>query len=124
MRCLAPWTPGTLPDRLPAKLIASAIIRHVNTGGGFATVLAKGDDSGGSIIIVAAHKGQVSGVYERVLGPNDSYVWTRVGAQDVDAPSLIQQYLDRRRRNDPDLWLIELDTPDPARFIAQLSAFD
>ncbi len=120
---MARWTPATLPDRLPAKLIASAIIRSVNTAGGFATILAKGDESGGSIIIVLAEKGQVSGVFERVLGLGGVYAWMPVGPQDVDEPGLIQHYIDQRRQNDPDLWLIELDTPDPARFIAQLSAF-
>jgi hypothetical protein len=113
-----------MSDRLKSGILVGALIRHFNASGGFATVIAKGDDAAGSILVLAAQKGRVTGVFERLMSVGSGYVWTAVGPQDVEGEQEIEQYLARRRGNDPDLWLIELDTPDTARFVAQLSAFD
>jgi hypothetical protein len=111
-------------DRLKTSLLVGALIRHFNATGGFATVVAKGDETAGAILVLAAQKGRVTGVFERLMSAGSGYVWTPVGPQDVEDEREIEQYLARRRGNDPDLWLIELDTPDTARFVAQLRAFD
>jgi hypothetical protein len=109
--------------RLTTALLANAIIRHTSASGGNAMVLAKGDDTAGSIILVACEKGRLTGLFERVLDPAGAYQWATVGPQDVDEEAESQQYLARRRKNDPDLWLIELDIAGVARFIAGLDAF-
>jgi hypothetical protein len=109
--------------RLTTALVSSAIMRHTQASGGFATVLAKGDETGGAILIVTTEKGQTTGLFERILGPKNTYVFAAGGPQDVDNEQETQQYLVRRRANDPDLWLIELDVPEGPRFIAQLTAF-
>lgn len=109
--------------RLNAGLVANAIIRHVSAAGGTAMVLAKGDETAGTIILIGCEKGRVSGLFERILDPGGTYQWSPVGPQDVDSEGEFEQYLARRRQNDPDLWLIELDIAGVARFIAQLGAF-
>jgi hypothetical protein len=109
--------------RLTTALLVSAIVRHTNNVGGNATVLAKGDESAGSILILACEKGRATGVFERILGPDGAYQWGRVGPQNVEDEAAVQQYLEQRRARDPDLWLIELDIAEAARFTAQLTAF-
>ena len=107
--------------RLATELLVSALIQHTHAHGGFATLLAKGDATAGTILLVALEKGQVSGLWERVFsgnGDSGGYDWTRIGPQDVENHAAFDDYISRRRRNDPDLWVIELDIPDAAQFTA------
>jgi hypothetical protein len=109
--------------RVTTSVLANAIVRHTNASGGNAAVLAKGDETAGSIIVVACEKGLLAGLFERILDHQGRYQWTAVGPQDVENDDESQQYLARRRKNDPDLWLIELDIAGAAQFTAQLVAF-
>ncbi len=85
-------------------------------------VLAKGDASAGSILVIAMEKGRITGVFERILGPSDSYVWTATAIQLIEDKEKFENFLFRKRQRDPDLWIIELDIPDAARFIAEMNA--
>jgi len=87
-------------------------VRRVNAAGDFATVLHRGDDVAGSISLI--HRDRSGGVraLSRTLGLGGTYVWRTAATGDsVDA------WVVRQRDFDPDLWVIELDTPDPARFV-------
>jgi hypothetical protein len=107
--------------RLATGLLISALIRHTEAHGGFATILAKGDATAGAILLVAMDKGRVSGLWERIFGLAGSYEWAQIGPQDVENPSRFDDYISRRRRGDPDLWVIELDIPDAAQFTADFT---
>ncbi len=48
----------------------------------------------------------------RVMAPSGGYAWAVAAEGDSLDP-----WLERQVRYDPDLWVVELDTPDPARFI-------
>jgi hypothetical protein len=105
--------------RLTSAVLASAMMRHVNAAGGTATVLHKGEHDAGSILLICMEKGVVQSVRERVLGMDGVYVWTVVGPDDANATDA---YLARRRKRDPDLWLIELDIAEAERFAAEMIA--
>ena len=109
--------------RLTSSVLASALIRRAESLGGFAAVLAKGDPGAGAILILAAEKGRLTGLYERLLGPTGAYEWARTGPQDIENKEEIDSFLARRRARDPDIWLIELDIPDAERFIADAAGF-
>ena len=52
------------------------------------------------------------------LQPDGAYRWTE--SQDVGGNAVeIGNRIERRRRNDPDLWAIELDVAHPERFTAE-----
>ncbi len=108
-----------MTPRLSSAMLVSALIRRVQAEGGHAAVLAKGDASGGAIILACADKGKVSGLLERILDISGSYVWASCGPQDSGDPTEISQYLERRRSRDPDIWIVELDIADAERFAAE-----
>ena len=112
-----------MTPRLTSAVLASALIRRAESQGGFAAVLAKGDPGAGAILILAAEKGRLTGLYERLLGPSGAYEWERTGPHDVENKEEIDAFLARRRTRDPDIWLIELDIPDAERFIADAAGF-
>lgn len=107
-----------MSERLPTQLLVSAMLRRVNDTGGFGMVLAKGDAQGGAVLIVAIDAGE-SRVWERGIGPNGRTVLI-----DATPAGDLAEYWQRRRRRDPDLWVIELDIPDSQRFAAEILSDD
>ncbi len=110
--------------RLASSMLVSALRQRVEADGGFAAVLQKGDPTSGAVMLVVVEQGGEERILERILQPDGSYGWIQVGNQAAGNDADQQKFLDRRRRIDPDLWLIELNVPSTERFIAQLAAFD
>lgn len=106
-----------MDDRLPAHLEVSGLIRDVNAAGGFGTVIEKGERDAGTILIICCEKGTKLRLYERMPQVDGSRKWTLVKAQDTDNPSEFSEYCTRRKRQDADLWIIELDGPNTEQFI-------
>jgi hypothetical protein len=98
-------------------------MRRVRAAGGFATVLARGDERAGAILILCTDRGVVHGLVERTTDYNGNQHWTRCGPQDVESGQSRESYIQRRRLRDPDLWVLELDIPDAERFIADSAPF-
>jgi hypothetical protein len=107
--------------RLPAHLEAGAILRLAESQGGFATVLAKGERDAGTVMIVTLCHGKHGVLYERMPRADGSRTFIAAKRQNTENPQEFDDYLARRRAQDSDLWLIEVDIADPERFIAQLA---
>ncbi len=88
-----------------------ALLRRVHAEGGFGAVLHRGDDTAGSVVVVHRGAGGEQRALTRVAGPQGSS-W-RVGA----SGNSVDPWVARQRSYDPDLWIVELDVPDIARFI-------
>lgn len=106
-----------MEPRLSAHLEVGALIRRVNAEGGFATVMAKGEHDAGTILAVLTHNGANARVYERMPGFDGLREWTCTRRQDPENAMEFHDYLARRKVQDPDLWVVELDVADAERFI-------
>lgn len=113
-----------MTPRLASGVLASALVRRVSNEGGHAAVLAKGDTTSGSILLVCIERGRFSALRERLLGTDGRYSWQDVTPQNAEETADFPQYLARRRARDPDLWIIELDIPNAERFAAETSGDD
>ena len=100
-------------------MTVDALFRRVTAAGGFATVLARGDETAGAILLVCRDRGDVTMLLERTVDLDGRYRWTPCGPQDVESEAGRDSYIQRRRASDPDLWLIELDIADAERFAAE-----
>lgn len=109
--------------RLTSSVLVGALVRKAETDGGFAAVLAKGDATAGSIIIILTERGRNPRIFERILQPDGCYAW-QPSSQVSDNPSEVPNFIARRRRFDPDLWVLELDIPSAERFAAEMNSFD
>ena len=103
--------------RLPAHVEVSALVRAVNAAGGFAMVLAKGARDAGTIMVICCEKGTNARAFERMPQPDGTRKWTATRTQDPENPADFAEWYNRRHQQDPDLWLVELDVPNPERFI-------
>lgn len=103
--------------RLPAHAEISALIRQVSVQGGFAAVLQKGERDAGTILVVTRWQGEPARCFERVPTLDGSRPWREAVRQDERQPRKLDEYLEKRMRQDPDLWIIELDIAHAERFI-------
>jgi hypothetical protein len=108
--------------RLAARIEVSALIRRIEGQGGHGIVIARGDPDGGSILLLLAERGVPKTLLERVLGPDGAYRWQRTGPQDSVIPCHFDNYIQRRRGFDSDLWVVELDTAGVERFADEMIA--
>ncbi|WP_373441117.1 DUF1491 family protein [Sphingobium sp. Z007] len=100
-------------------MLVGALRRRVAAAGGFATIIVKGDEISGVILVQTLEKGQESGLFERVSNFAGGHALMRCGPPVEEGPEALAQYVARRRRSDPDLWIIELDIPEAERFAAE-----
>ena len=108
--------------RLASSVLVGAMIRHAEGQGGFAAVLAKGDSTAGAISVILREKGANPRFFERLLEPNGSYCWRESG-QLIENEQDLKSFLERRRKFDPDSWILELDIASAERFAAEMNAF-
>lgn len=109
-----------MPPRVATRVLVDALIRRSAAEGGFAAVIAKGDPSSGALLVLLTCRGSDPVVYERLLDASGGYVWRETrGAANAEET---RKFLEKRRRGDPDLWVLELDVPEAERFVAEMNA--
>lgn len=104
-----------MTGRLPTHLLVGALLRRVNDAGGFAVVRARGDADAGAILIVLE---QDNRLIERAIDRDgrDALVPSGPAAGSDESPD---DYWQRRRKRDPDLWVVALDVAGGERFAAE-----
>jgi hypothetical protein len=104
---------GPLP-RLASRVRVDALLRRVSAAGGFGTVLAHGDAEAGAIAVVTREAGEEA-LRAAVLGASGHYAFAELARGDG-----VPAWIERARRRDPDLWVIELDIPQAGQFVAEM----
>lgn len=106
--------------RLTAAVIVSALVRRVNSAGGSAMVLAKGDATAGAILLLTMEKGANPRFWERGIGPDGEPQVMPSGPRETADEADATAYWQRRRERDSDLWVVELDIAQAERFAAEM----
>ncbi|MBV9929577.1 MAG: DUF1491 family protein [Alphaproteobacteria bacterium] len=112
-----------MAPRLASSVLVGALRRRAELEGGYAAVLAKGDATAGAILVILVERVGRTALYERTLQPDGCYRWAPHDPP-PDAPDAVPAFVARRRRSDPDLWVLELHVPSIERFAAGMNAFD
>ncbi|HEY0011906.1 MAG TPA: DUF1491 family protein [Allosphingosinicella sp.] len=108
--------------RLASSVLVSALLKLAGRDGGFGAVLARGDAQAGSVTVILTERGERRMVVERIVQPDGSYAWQESGNHAATTDEEFKKFLDRRRRFDRDLWVIELDTASAERFADEMAA--
>ena len=108
--------------RLSSEVLVKALLRKTEIEGGFSTVIRRGDHIAGALIIICLEKGKNPRLLEQMPNLDGGRSWQKIWDQDTDNKEQYTEYLSRRIRYDPDLWLIELDIPNAERLIAEMTA--
>lgn len=108
--------------RLKSRFLVDLLLRRTEAAGGFATVLAKGDETSGIILVQCSERGEPGPLLERRFSLEGHYIWEAVGPTDPKDSESRANYQERRRKADPDMWLIELDIADAPQLVAEWAA--
>ena len=106
-----------MTPRLPTHVEVSGLLRAVAAEGGFGTVLAKGEKDAGALLVVCVAGSEPARLFERMpqMDGSRSFVLTRT--QSAENKGEFEDYLRRRRLQDEDAWIVELDIVEAERFI-------
>ncbi|RUT27471.1 DUF1491 domain-containing protein [Asaia sp. W19] len=95
-------------NRLKAGFWAKGLMRMVQSQGHDAMLLKRGDEDAGAVLIILTDRNRHCAVLrEAALGEG----WERIAMESDEA---LETYLERQKRYDPDLWILEF-TLDDAR---------
>jgi hypothetical protein len=97
--------------RVKAGLWVSMALRMGQSDGRYGMVLRKGDpDAGGVLVVLRGRLGQC--VLSQIRTAEGQPAWIRgTGAAPVD-DAAVDAYVARQLRFDPDLWVLEFESPD------------
>ncbi len=103
-----------MSDRLPTHLLVTALLRRANDAGGFAAVRSRGDATGGGVLVLIVDRDGPMRAFERGPGMDGE-----TALIETTPCGDIEEYWQRRVKNDPDLWVIELDGADSQRLAVE-----
>jgi len=97
--------------RVKAGLFVSAALRMAFASGGGGAVLRHGDDDAGGILAVLRGRGGFMAL-SQVTAADGGRAWLRATGPDPVSQAVVDEYVARQVARDPDLWVVEFDTPD------------
>lgn len=107
-------------ERLPTGVWVEALIRRAQIAGASAFVLQKGDTARGDVIIKVATLNGEARIYTPRTNMEGQRVFVDLIAQGVgpEEPA-IDEYIDRSRTRDSDLWVIEIEDRKGRHFLTE-----
>ncbi|WBX85482.1 DUF1491 family protein [Sphingosinicella microcystinivorans] len=103
--------------RIRTDIWLGALRRRVEAAGGFATVIAKGEPDSGAVLLLLRDSSGTLTALSRVNMGDGKVSWQPIFENREERDPAAQDALEKRRKFDPDLWIIELDVDDPQRFV-------
>ena len=101
----------TPPPRVKASLSVSIALRMGDLNGKPGMVLRKGDpDAGGLLIVLRGRAGLT--VLSRMTDPEGGQAWIKATGNAPVNQEAADTYIARQVKFDPDLWVVEFETPD------------
>lgn len=103
---------------LSTDLWAGALIRRAEQAGAFAMVLRKGDPRAGAVLVKVVNRQAGSAqLYASAVRGEGETVWMQPLASEAEAD--IDAYIERSRRIDPDIWVVEIEDLQGRHFLTE-----
>ncbi|WP_025885259.1 DUF1491 family protein [Asaia prunellae] len=92
--------------RLKSGLWARGLMRLIETQGGSAMMIKRGDDDAGAVLVILVDRmARCAVLRDAAFGAG----WERITMESHEA---LDTYLERQKRYDPDLWILEFTLDD------------
>ncbi|MEP9402991.1 DUF1491 family protein [Sphingomonas silueang] len=103
---------------LPTALLVGGFVRAVEAAGGQAMVLARGDAESGIVLLLTIDRTGAAALFERERDLDGRARIVR-RKPDLASEGELTRYWQERRRNDPDLWVVEAIVAGGERLAAE-----
>lgn len=99
-----------MEPRLKSGVAVKALIRRCDLAAVAVAVTARGDGDAGAILLKFNGGAEGCSVLTQARRPDGTAIWLRAtGPQPVAEPDA-DSYIERQRRRDPDLWVLEIES--------------
>lgn len=103
---------------LSSDIWVAALIRRAEIAGANAVVVRRGDDRAGTVIVKAYDTStRQARLYTEAFGPDGERLWIQPVRSEFE--SELDAYIERQRRYDPDLWVVEVEDRQGRHFITE-----
>ena len=103
---------------LSSDIWVYALLRRVQLEGAFATILRKGDARAGAVLVKTVdHKTGQARLYTEATRADGQSIWMQPVDSTIEAD--LDAYAQRSARIDPDIWVVEIEDADGARFLTE-----
>ena len=97
-------------DRLPTGLLVEAVLAPLNARGIFYYITQKGDHGSGLLCLkINGLKGDIDILIQQRNFVSDEIEWVPALDQNPVKESEADEYIQKARQRDPDLWVIEIE---------------
>ena len=99
-------------ERLKAEFWIMAHVRRCNARGVPATVVRRGDSRGGTLVLKINQFDRGCRVLSQALGMDGGLGWLAAFSGNRVPEAVADDYIARATGRDPDLWVVEIESPD------------
>ncbi len=105
---------------LPVHLWVSALVRRAQLAGAFATIVHRGDEERGDVLVKVTHERGKAQLYGPAFNPEGPREFERLpeGVSDPEETE-VDALIARRREFDRDLWVIEVEDRKGRHFLTE-----
>jgi len=112
------WNMESAP-RLKAEIWVKALIRRCEVAGAQAMVVRRGDAQSGVVLVKVNRLDRSASVYSPARAGDGSLIWMAgTGPEPVPEPEA-DAYIERQRKFDPDLWVVEIEDRAGRHFLQE-----
>jgi hypothetical protein len=105
-----------MPREIPAHIWVSALLRRAMTAGAFATIVHRGDEDRGDVLVkVSLARGEAR-LYAPAFNPDGPTEFERLKLADEPA---VDEAIGKRLKSDRDLWVVEIEDRAGRHFLTE-----
>ena len=105
-----------MPREIPAHIWVSALLRRATGAGAFATIVHRGDEDRGDVLVKVTRARGDARLYAPAFNQQGPTAFERLAAEDEPG---VDALIARRRSADRDLWVIEIEDRDGRHFLTE-----